>query len=116
MSTAGLVTILFSDLVGSTALSQDMGGAAADNVRRASRTAIGSARRWSKPRDCALQPTAARSDVRGPHPGAVGGDAPRTPRGPHDATRAKELAQLALATAEELGLGRVAELSRRVLG
>ena len=37
------------------------------------------------------------------------------PRGPHDVTRAKELAQQALATAEELGLGRVAELSRRVL-
>ena len=37
------------------------------------------------------------------------------PRGPHDVTRAKKLAQQALATAEELGLGRVAELSRRVL-
>ena len=37
------------------------------------------------------------------------------PAGPQDVTRAKELAQQALATAEELGLGRVAELSRRVL-
>jgi class 3 adenylate cyclase/tetratricopeptide (TPR) repeat protein len=37
------------------------------------------------------------------------------PAGPHDVTRARELAQQALATAEELGLGRVAELSRRVL-
>jgi hypothetical protein len=35
---------------------------------------------------------------------------------PGDAERAREMATLALATAEELGLGRVAELSRRVLG
>ena len=34
---------------------------------------------------------------------------------PGDVPRAKELAQQALTTAEELGLGRVAELSRRVL-
>ena len=34
MSTAGLVTILFTDLVGSTALSQEIGDHAADDVRR----------------------------------------------------------------------------------
>ena len=34
---------------------------------------------------------------------------------PDDVARAKELARLALATAEDLGLGRTAELSRRVL-
>ena len=34
MSTAGLVTILFTDLVGSTALSQELGDEAADDVRR----------------------------------------------------------------------------------
>ena len=34
MSTAGLVTILFTDLVGSTALSQELGDHAADDVRR----------------------------------------------------------------------------------
>ena len=34
MSTSGLVTILFTDLVGSTALSQDVGDTAADDVRR----------------------------------------------------------------------------------
>jgi len=34
LSTSGLVTILFTDLVGSTALSQDVGDTAADNVRR----------------------------------------------------------------------------------
>ena len=34
MSTSGLVTILFTDLVGSTALSQDVGDKAADNMRR----------------------------------------------------------------------------------
>jgi tetratricopeptide (TPR) repeat protein len=38
------------------------------------------------------------------------------PHGPHDVPRAKDLARQALATAEELGLGRTAELSRRVLG
>ena len=34
MSTRGLVTILFTDLVGSTELSQDVGDTAADDVRR----------------------------------------------------------------------------------
>ncbi len=34
MSTAGLVTILFTDLVGSTALSQELGDHVADDVRR----------------------------------------------------------------------------------
>jgi class 3 adenylate cyclase len=37
------------------------------------------------------------------------------PRGPHDVARARELATSALATAESLGLGRVAELANRVL-
>jgi hypothetical protein len=37
------------------------------------------------------------------------------PNGPHDVSRAKALAQQALTTSEELGLTRVAELSRRVL-
>ena len=37
------------------------------------------------------------------------------PEGPRDEARAKELAQQALTAAEELGLGRIAELSRRVL-
>jgi class 3 adenylate cyclase len=78
VGTSGLVTILFTDLVGSTALSQDVGDEVADDLRRdhfqVLRRAIG----------------------------RTGG------------SEVKTIGDALMA--DELGLGRVAELSRRVLG